>query len=155
MLWQQEAVLRGRFLFRQGLNLHDGKTPCCLAASRGMPLRQQRHLIIWRRRRDSRLAAQGSTPSSQARSAEFLKTLHWSVFLTEFHLRFESPSICNNKKAGPFLDLRDLSGGGGGIRTLVTLSGQNGFRDRRIQPLCHPSMLVKLLLETSHKWYQF
>ena len=32
-----------------------------------------------------------------------------------------------------------LNGGGGGIRTLVPLEGVNGFRDRRIQPLCHPS----------------
>lgn len=31
------------------------------------------------------------------------------------------------------------NGGGGGIRTLVTLYRPNGFRDRRIQPLCHPS----------------
>ena len=31
------------------------------------------------------------------------------------------------------------NGGGGGIRTLVTLYRPNGFQDRRIQPLCHPS----------------
>ena len=31
------------------------------------------------------------------------------------------------------------AGGGGGIRILVTLYRPNGFRDRRIQPLCHPS----------------
>lgn len=45
----------------------------------------------------------------------------------------------DNKKApisGSFLN---LNGGGGGIRTLVTLYRPNGFRDRRIQPLCHPS----------------
>ena len=44
-----------------------------------------------------------------------------------------------NKKApipGSFLN---QNGGGGGIRTLVTLYRPNGFRDRRIQPLCHPS----------------
>ena len=35
----------------------------------------------------------------------------------------------NNKKTG----------GGGGIRTLVPQKGVNGFRDRRIRPLCHPS----------------
>ena len=38
--------------------------------------------------------------------------------------------------AGSFLN---QNGGGGGIRTLVTLYRPNGFRDRRIQPLCHPS----------------
>lgn len=45
----------------------------------------------------------------------------------------------DNKKApipGSFLN---QNGGGGGIRTLVTLYRPNGFRDRRIQPLCHPS----------------
>ena len=31
-------------------------------------------------------------------------------------------------------------GGGGGIRTLVRGVPVNGFRDRRIQPLCHSSV---------------
>ena len=44
----------------------------------------------------------------------------------------------DNKKA-PLLGLMPSTGGGGGIRTLVTLYRPNGFRDRRIQPLCHPS----------------
>ena len=30
-------------------------------------------------------------------------------------------------------------GGGGGIRTLERPVTSNGFRDRRIRPLCHPS----------------
>ena len=37
------------------------------------------------------------------------------------------------------LVLEKETGGGGGIRTLVPQKGVNGFRDRRIQPLCHPS----------------
>lgn len=40
---------------------------------------------------------------------------------------------------GIFTLFLNLNGGGGGIRTLVTLYRPNGFRDRRIQPLCHPS----------------
>ena len=35
---------------------------------------------------------------------------------------------------------RASNGGGGGIRTLVPAKRVNGFRDRRIQPLCHPSV---------------
>ena len=35
-------------------------------------------------------------PPSQAQSDEFLKTLHWSVFLTEFHLIGSSPCSCSN-----------------------------------------------------------
>ena len=31
------------------------------------------------------------TPPSQARSGEFLKTCHWHVFLTEFHLIGSNP----------------------------------------------------------------
>ena len=57
----------------------------------------------------------------------------------------------DNKKA-PLLGLMPSTGGGGGIRTLVTLYRPNGFRDRRIQPLCHPSAwgvgLVPLICET-------
>ena len=37
-------------------------------------------------------------PPSQAQSGEFLKTLHWSVFLTEFHLIGSSPCSCSNGK---------------------------------------------------------
>ena len=37
-------------------------------------------------------------PPSQAQSGEFLKTLHWSVFLTEFHLIGSSPCSCSNDK---------------------------------------------------------
>lgn len=59
---------------------------------------------------------------------------------------FESPSsvvfVCKGLKAkkAPFVgSFLNQNGGGGGIRTLVTLYRPNGFRDRRIQPLCHPS----------------
>ena len=44
-----------------------------------------------------------------------------------------------NKKAPVAGSFFNQNGGGGGIRTLVTLYRPNGFRDRRIQPLCHPS----------------
>ena len=44
-----------------------------------------------------------------------------------------------NKKAPIPGSFHNQNGGGGGIRTLVTLYRPNGFRDRRIQPLCHPS----------------
>ncbi len=49
------------------------------------------------------------------------------------------PLGTQNKKAPVFGSFLNLNGGGGGIRTLVTLYRPNGFRDRRIQPLCHPS----------------
>ena len=39
----------------------------------------------------------------------------------------------------PFLNL----GGRGGIRTLDTEKPYNGFRVRRIRPLCHPSALSR------------
>lgn len=42
------------------------------------------------------------------------------------------------------------NGGGGGIRTLVTLYRPNGFRDRRIQPLCHPSAGAMRRLKGRH-----
>ena len=45
----------------------------------------------------------------------------------------------DNKKAPVVGSFLNQNGGGGGIRTLVTLYRPNGFRDRRIQPLCHPS----------------
>ena len=45
----------------------------------------------------------------------------------------------DNKKAPVAGSFLNQNGGGGGIRTLVTLYRPNGFRDRRIQPLCHPS----------------
>ena len=45
----------------------------------------------------------------------------------------------DNKKAPILGSFLNQNGGGGGIRTLVTLYRPNGFRDRRIQPLCHPS----------------
>ena len=44
-----------------------------------------------------------------------------------------------DKKRPPLPGVATIHGGGGGIRTLVTRKGPNGFRDRRIQPLCHPS----------------
>ena len=56
-----------------------------------------------------------------------------------------NPSSCfcksgpDNKKSSHRWKLTNQTGGGGGIRTLVTLYRPNGFRDRRIQPLCHPS----------------
>ena len=41
-----------------------------------------------------------ATPPSQARSGEFLKTLHWSVFSTEFHLIGSNPwEFPGNEKA--------------------------------------------------------
>ena len=49
----------------------------------------------------------------------------------------------DNKKAPNTGSFLNLNGGGGGIRTLVTLYRPNGFRDRRIQPLCHSSVEVK------------
>lgn len=68
-----------------------------------------------------------------------------------FSLRF-APWRVRIPPPPPYLLVRDLkekspqsgsflnqNGGGGGIRTLVTLYRPNGFRDRRIQPLCHPS----------------
>ena len=41
-------------------------------------------------------------------SGEFLKTAHWAVFLTEFHLIGSSPAPCskNGKKIGPLSPIR-------------------------------------------------
>ena len=73
-----------------------------------------------------------------------LKTRHWRVFFTLRALAGSNPSSCAllrcaQKEKAPLLGLIPSNGGGGGIRTLVTLYRPNGFRDRRIQPLCHPS----------------
>ena len=73
-----------------------------------------------------------------------LKTRHWRVFFTLRALAGSNPSSCAllrcaQKEKAPLLRLIPSNGGGGGIRTLVTLYRPNGFRDRRIQPLCHPS----------------
>ena len=46
----------------------------------------------------------------------------------------------DNKKAPNTGSFLNLNGGGGGIRTLVRGVPVNGFRDRRIQPLCHSSV---------------
>ena len=35
------------------------------------------------------------------------------------------------------------TGGGGGIRTHVRLKSENGFQDRHLKPLGHPSKLLK------------
>ena len=43
------------------------------------------------------------------------------------------------KKRAVWARLVNRNGGGGGIRTLVRGVPVNGFRDRRIQPLCHSS----------------
>ena len=56
--------------------------------------------------------------------------LSYKPYLLVRDLKEKSP------RSGSFLN---QNGGGGGIRTLVTLYRPNGFRDRRIQPLCHPS----------------
>ena len=66
------------------------------------------------------------------------------VFFTLRALAGSNPSSCAllkcaRKEKAPLLGLIPSNGGGGGIRTLVTLYRPNGFRDRRIQPLCHPS----------------
>ena len=53
-------------------------------------------------------------------------------------------------KKAPLLGLIPSNGGGGGIRTLVTLYRPNGFRDRRIQPLCHPSAGAMRRLKGRH-----
>lgn len=76
-----------------------------------------------------------------------LKTRHGRVFFTLRALAGSNPSssavfACwglKNKKAPILGSFLNQNGGGGGIRTLVTLYRPNGFRDRRIQPLCHPS----------------
>lgn len=56
----------------------------------------------------------------------------------------------DNKKAPNTGSFLNLNGGGGGIRTLVTLYRPNGFRDRRIQPLCHPSAGAMRRLKGRH-----
>ena len=64
------------------------------------------------------------------------------MFLREGRVRIPPPArywIVLKKEKAPLLGLVPSNGGGGGIRTLVTLYRPNGFRDRRIQPLCHPS----------------
>lgn len=73
-----------------------------------------------------------------------LKTRYGRVFFTLRALAGSNPSSCAllkcaRKEKAPLLGLIPSNGGGGGIRTLVTLYRPNGFRDRRIQPLCHPS----------------
>ena len=75
-----------------------------------------------------------------------LKTRRWRVFFTLRALAGSNPSSAvfackglKRKKAPGVGSFLNLNGGGGGIRTLVTLYRPNGFRDRRIQPLCHPS----------------
>ena len=52
-----------------------------------------------------------------------------------------SPKRREDPTTGPGLDRRFLAflGGEGGIRTPGTSKRHNGFRDRRIQPLCHLS----------------
>ncbi len=92
--------------------------------------------ITWRRRRDSRAAwRRRSWASPAARPA----TGHRPVAT----LRFESRARTPHTRRAPSPGLcRSYGGGGGGIRTLVPREGVNGFRDRRIQPLCHPSVRV-------------
>ena len=81
----------------------------------------------------------------------FAQNLSGRLTPTAFSLRF-APWRVRIPPPPPYLLVRDLkeksprsgsflnqNGGGGGIRTLVTLYRPNGFRDRRIQPLCHPS----------------
>ena len=64
---------------------------------------------------------QRPTPPLQARSGETLKTCHWHVFCPLGRVSTSSVRIprwtCNNKKAGPLLDLRVYHGGDDGIRT--------------------------------------
>ena len=92
------------------------------------------------------LGCQGSKTCTSASKNDIFRHL-WRVtyrFLREGG--FESlllRRIClkgtQNKKAPIVGSFLNQNGGGGGIRTLVTLYRPNGFRDRRIQPLCHPS----------------
>ena len=51
-------------------------------------------------------------------SGEFLKTAHWAVFLTEFHLIGSSPAPCSKTKtAGAIASAVKISGAGNGTRT--------------------------------------
>ena len=89
-----------------------------------------------------------TSKSTHARCASYANVYitfqkrHFSTFLeggVHVWLGRAAERGSDNKKApipGSFLN---QNGGGGGIRTLVTLYRPNGFRDRRIQPLCHPS----------------
>ncbi len=58
------------------------------------------------------------------------------------HAMEHGPNPCEGRVQGsaPGVGGTVVSGGEGGIRTPVTREGPNGFRDRRIQPLCHLSM---------------
>ena len=58
------------------------------------------------------------------------------------HVRFSVKQNTLDRKKNEPQGARDANenGGGGGIRTLVRGVPVNGFRDRRIQPLCHSSV---------------
>ena len=68
------------------------------------------------------------------------------VELPEIHLVL----LCA-QAARPLEGVEKETGGGGGIRTPETRR-PNGFRDRRIQPLCHPSARAKGLSRVRHGW---
>ena len=51
-------------------------------------------------------------------SGEFLKTAHWAVFLTEFHLIGSSPDPCSKKQNSQGINLGcSISGADNGART--------------------------------------
>ena len=84
-----------------------------------------------------------AAPPATAAGAPRPCVLRWKT-----HTRFRSfaplqgsnPSCTGQERAFTwvFQIVEKKNGGGGGIRTLVTLYRPNGFRDRRIQPLCTP-----------------
>ena len=57
------------------------------------------------------------TPPSQAQSGEFLKTCHWHVFLTEFHLIGSSPCEADITRKAPVAGALSSDGGPSGTRT--------------------------------------
>ena len=78
-----------------------------------------------------RVRSAAAAPPSQARSGEFLKTLHWSVFALRAGIpphRFESLEVPWERKSPRGCEGCGDSGGGGGIRTLVTrVAGKTVF----------------------------
>ena len=132
------------------LDTHVVRIPCTFPGHEKSPIAGA-HTYQWRRRRDSRVAFGNAqrvrrfAPHPLAghwRQSETLAgalgsvSVHWTLTW------FESPAPSPDMKRAPSLGLILTNGGGGGIRTLVPREGVNGFRDRRIQPLCHPSVRV-------------
>ena len=117
------------------LDTHVVRIPCTFPGHEKSPIAGA-HTYQWRRRRDSRVAF--GNAQRVRRFAPHPLAGHWPAKT----LRFESPAPSPDMKRAPSLGLILTNGGGGGIRTLVPREGVNGFRDRRIQPLCHPSVRV-------------